>query len=351
VTFNYTLDRSAVPELTYNDLTLKVYVGDMTEAEVSTTNGITIPHTIDAGTLTFTTDADQVQLVLEGLTDPNRAGTNSVGEISKATLRDDKKWAWSIGLDDNVSLKPTIDLLRRRGWAGTLFMIGNIIDETRQEDWIVDAPDLNELLAEGWSVGNHTWEHECNGGFDYRQSILDGYNRLQEVVQNSPRPNYKIISFAAPCFDADYQPQILAMRDNGETAVQFNESGNKYLLIVDAVDAGDAGDAGESTDFEAADKTAVAFQIDMPIGRDHHIESDTAQVKAELDWMATYASSEHHFWYNSLSHGKHEDTIGEMVDYVYQSYGPAGSDEAWVAPSDAIYSYLLVRDNTVVSNE
>jgi hypothetical protein len=245
VTFNYTLDRSAVPELTYNDLTLKVYVGDMTEAEVYTTNGITIPHTIDAGTLTFTTDADQVQLVLEGVTDPNRAGTNSVGEISKATLRDDKKWAWSIGLDDNVSLKPTIDLLRRRGWAGTLFMIGNIIDETRQEDWIVDAPDLNELLAEGWSVGNHTWEHECNGGFDYRQSILDGYNRLQEVVQNSPRPNYKIISFAAPCFDADYQPQILAMRDNGETAVQFNESGNKYLLIVDAVDAGDAGDAGD----------------------------------------------------------------------------------------------------------
>ena len=337
VTLYYTIDRSAVPELTYNDLTLKVEAGDITDAEVSTLNGTPITHTYDSATgyVMFTTDTEQVKVVLNGVADPN-----SVGNISKATLKDDKKWAWSIGFDDNVFLQPAIDLLNAKGWAGTLFMISEKIDDTREEDWIIDTPDLHNLLDQGWSVGNHTWAHECFGQFDYQQTILDGYNRLQGIVDNSSKPDYKLISFAAPCFNGDYHQYILDMRDNGQTAVQFNESGNDYMLRVDE---------GQTSDFYANGITATAFDFDLAVGRDFRIEYDLPYVLTQIDWMASHASSNHHFWYNNLSHGNREEEIGQVVNYIYTTYGPDGTDEAWVAPSDVIYSYLLVRDNTVVT--
>lgn len=333
----YDIDRSAVPDLTYNDLTLKIDADNITSAHVSTLNGTEIPHIYDAtsGEVIFTTDVEQVKVVLNGVTD-----SNSVGQVSKAPLKEDKKWAWSVGLDDNTFLQESINLMNAKGWAGTLFMIGEAIEDTRDEDWITDVPGLHDALDNGWAVGNHTSSHECFGDIEYLQGILDGYHRLQEIVDDSSKPDYKIISFAAPCFNGDYHPYMLAMRDAGQTAVQFNESGNDYLLTIDA---------DQNNYYSANGITASPFDFDSAIGRDYHLEYDAAHVITHLDWMAAQASPTQHFWYNTLSHGANEETIGQVVDYLYDTYGPDGTDEAWVAPSDMIYSYLLVRDNSVVT--
>ncbi len=161
----YDIDRSAVPDLTYNELTLKIDAGNMTSAHVSTLNGTEIPHIYDAtsGEVIFTTDVEQVKVVLNGVTDPN-----SVGQVSKAALKEDKKWAWSVGLDDNTFLQESMDLMNAKGWAGTLFMIAEDIDDMRDEDWITDVPGLHNAINNGWAVGNHTESHECFGNIDYQ---------------------------------------------------------------------------------------------------------------------------------------------------------------------------------------
>jgi hypothetical protein len=339
----YTIDRSAVPELYYRDLTLVAYVGQVSDIQVSSDNDpVDFHYDPSAGNVTFTTAATVVRFFLD-----NPADLPNVGPFTKAALKYNKKWAWSHGLDDNVFLQPSIQLFADKGWRATLYLIGKEIDETRQESWVIDAPDIRELVAQGWSIGNHTWDHICTTpGIDdpvfMRETILNGYHRLQAVIGSSALPHYRLMAFAAPCFRDEYHPYIQELKGNGETAVLFNEAGNYFRLIVTP-------GAGEYTH---GGKTAVPFNYERQIGRDINIEMEVAgvsAVKAEMDWLSANATSERHFWYNTLSHGHQQEALGQVVDYAYHTYGPAGSNEMWVAPSDEIYSYLLTRDRSHVS--
>jgi PKD repeat protein len=340
----YTIDRAAVPDLYYRQLTLNAYVGSVTLLEI-TADGEHLPHHYEAatGVVTFTTDAGSIQLLLEEPSD-----LANVGSFTRAPLKDNKKWAWSHGMDDNVLLQPSIEVLSARGWRGTLFLIGKDIADERDEPWVIDAPAVRRLVAAGWSFGNHTWDHACgppslleDPGF-MNATVTGGYNRLASIIQSSSVPDYRLITFAAPCFRAEYHPYIVEMVANGHTGVQFNESGNDYRLIVNA----------GAPDYTQDGKTAVSFNYHRPIGRDFYMEmgsAGVAKVKGEMDWMAANAAVDRHFWYNTLTHGSWEDALNQVVAYVYEHYGPGGSNEVWVAPSDEIYSYLLLRDRSHVS--
>jgi peptidoglycan/xylan/chitin deacetylase (PgdA/CDA1 family) len=338
----YTIDRSATPDLYHRDLTLIAYVGQVSNIQVSSDDPVDFHYDPSSGTVTFTAAATVVRFYLDNPTDlPN------AGPFTKAPLKYDKKWAWSHGLDDNIFLQPSIQLFADKGWRATLYLIGKDIHDTRQEEWVVDAPDVQDLLVQGWSIGNHTWDHVCASPWiddpDFmRGTILNGYNRLQEVVASSSVPHYRPTGFAAPCFRDEYHPYIQELKGNGETAVLFNEAGNYFRLIVSP-------SAGEYTH---ADKTAVPFSYEMEIGRDTNIgmgAAGVAAVKGEMDWLAANATSERHFWYNTISHGQQETPLSQVIDYAYHTYGPGGSNEMWVAPADEIYSYLLTRDRSQVS--
>lgn len=345
----YQIDRAAVPLLYYRELTLNVRVNQIDAATV-TADGAVIPHTYDAsaGQLVFTTSAATVEITLEGVTD-----TDGLGDATKAALKDGKGFAWSHGMDDNVYVKAQVDVLEQYGWRGTLFLIGNVVEEERNEDWIADAPYLKEKLAMGWSIGNHTWDHNCDAATVNEQTVLDGYNHLRQIVDASPVPQYQIISFAAPCFLAEYQPIILAHRDSQTTAVQFNESGDRFPLVVDP------GATENVTDPANADHIlAVPFDYDEPIGRSLRIEyEDLALEMGTLDLMARlYNEQGLHLWHNTLAHGdmeegaeSHAGRLATVAAYVESTYGSAGSNQIWVAPSDQIYSYLLVRDRSTVT--
>lgn len=339
----YTIDRSAAPALYHRDLTLVGYVGQVSNVQVSSDGGL-VEFTYDpaAGTVTFTSAANVVRIFLD-----NPADLANVGTFTKAPLKHNRKWAWSHGLDDNINLRPSIQLFAEKGWRATLFLIGRDIHETRQEEWVIDAPDIREFVAQGWGIGNHTWDHACASPWIddpvfMSETILNGYNRLQAVVGSSTVPHYRLAAFAAPCFRTEYHPYIQAMKGNGETAVLFNEAGNDFRLVVTPGAPGYAHDG----------KTAVPFNYEMAVGRDTNIEmgsAGAAAVKEEMDWLAASATAERHFWYNTMSHGQQEGTLSQVADYAYYTYGPGGSNEMWVAPADEIYSYLLTRDNSQVS--
>lgn len=340
----YTIDDSAVPDLYYRQLTLIVYVGSVASLEVTANDGMLPYHYEPAtGLVTFTTGANLVQLQLDDPSDPS-----NLGGFDRAPLKDNKRWAWSHGMDDNVYLGASIVVLAAKGWRGTLFLIGNDIQDERDEPWVIDAAAIRSLVADGWSFGNHSWDHACappsllaDPGFMVA-TITGGYNRLAAIIESSALPDYRVIAFAAPCFRTEYHPYILDMVANGHTAVQFNESGNSYRLIV----------TPGAPNYSSDGKTAVSFDYIRAIGRDTHLELGSdgiATIKSEMDWMAANAAPDRHFWYNTLSHAHWEDALSQVVDYAYDNYGPGGSDEVWVAPSDEIYSYFLMRDRSHIT--
>ena len=154
-------------------------------------------------------------------------------------------------------------------------------------------------------------------------------------MARSPRPEYQVIAFAAPNFDSGFAPIIRELRDGGVTRLLYNESGNDFLIRVDPGDA-------------ATPPGATAFSPDILIGRYTPIGWDAAAAIAEIDATAALANESNHYWINSLAHGNNEASLEPVLEHVYSTYGPGGRDEVLVAPSDEIYSYLLVRDGASV---
>ncbi len=334
--FVYHIDRSQLPALPIAGITLKIQVGNNQAIHFATKKGESLPFELDEGIAIVTVESDELRLTIR-----EEIPTVDLGSFEIAPLLGDKKWAWSHSFDDNVGLAAAIEAFERRNWQGTLYLIGSLVEDDREQDWIIDAPGIHALLAKGWSIGSHSWEHECWSGNHY-ETILLGHNRLLEVIAASPKPDYPLTAFAAPCFDADYHPHILRMRDEREISVLFNESGDDSLMRIDL------GEDCQSEGVIEAWKVAE-FNFDMPIGRDSRFGGDTNAILREMDWLSEQAGDCRHFWYNTLTHGDSEAAVEMVLEYAYNQFGPNGSDELWVAPADHIYSYLLTRQKAIVT--
>ena len=337
---NISIDRSAVPELYFNDLTLIVQVNDASDFAVIS-NGKAIPFTQAGPNLLVTTDADSFSVVLT-------PGTNlaNLCDVEKAALLDDKRWAWSHGFDDNVNLLASIQEFRDKSWPATIFPIAKDYDQTREQDWITDEPYVNrELLPEGWALGNHSWNHER---FDtseptienYRADILDAQARFNESIARSSTPNFKVMVFASPNFSGNYDEPFSEATQT--TDLKLLETGNDFMLVV----TGDAAYAPEGSPVVAQPLTGRT-----KIGRDIAVEINPADVISKIDWMAANSTEFRRFWYNTLSHGDREANLKIVLEHIWNSYGPEGTNEAWVASSTEIYSYALTRDNAAISVE
>jgi peptidoglycan/xylan/chitin deacetylase (PgdA/CDA1 family) len=333
-TLSYHVDRSAAPPLPYDDLTLLVSAGRAGVLEVRGDGApVDYQYDVESGTVQFTTAASDLEIVLH---DP--AGGAS-GNVTIAPLKDNRAWAWSHGFDDNVNLRPAIDLFRQSGWRATLFLIAREIDDHRDEQWIADAPYLQALLAEGWSIGNHTWDHSCVEDSADSRTVTRAQRRLEEIVARSSRPEYPVTAFAAPCFSRVYDTILAELQASGETSLLFNESGNDYYIAV-------APGAGSYSD---GPRHVTAFGPPLRIGRSPAIELGLEEALAEFDWVAQQAAAGRSLWFNTFSHGNREETLAELLPYLHATYGPGGSDTLWVAPSDEISSYLRLRDVVVIS--
>ena len=87
------------------------------------------------------------------------------------------------------------------------------------------------------------------------------------------------------------------------------------------------------------------FDFDAAIGRDTRIEYAEQEVLQEMDDIASNATSEQPIWYNTLTHGDKEIPLGTVVAHVQQHYAAESSKAVWLAPSDAIYSYIWLREH------
>ena len=330
----YTIDRSNVPPVSFPALTLNIYLGALNSVAVQV-DGSPHPHNYDPSTgyLTLTTTGSNLVIDANGATNDD-----DFGYIQRGQLKDNRSWAWSHGLDDNVFLQPTIALFEERDWQGSIYLISNQVLPTRDEEFTIDEPQARVLLNNGWSLGGHGSDNTCA---DFNQpAIIDSMTRIDDIVQGSNRPNYLATGFAAPCFVAEYHPVVLNMRNQSITDVRFNESGNSYIQAVDQV----------ASNFTANGRTAFAFDYDAPIGRDLRIEfAPFAQVRDDVDWIAQNSTPDRHLWYNSLTHGNQEDNVAPLINHIYNNYGPGGDNSVWVAPADEIYSYLLTRDSAAVT--
>lgn len=345
----YDIDRSALPALPNNELTLNIAVGDVIDFRLEDENGMTLDGDLDEenGVITVTTAAESILLTLATNTD-----NPLIGSFSVSTLKHNKQWAWSHGLDDNNDLSETISYFERRDWEGTLFLIGRQVETSFEFTDGMSQARAVELLNAGWSLGNHSYAHEDCDPLEDRteeEEILEGQVVLDAIVAASERPAYQPISMAAPCFLPGYQPALETLQDRDATNIIYNESEDRYVLRLDP----------NITEVETLPNgTIYPFSLENPIGRDGYVDAfdDINTVIQTVDWVARQSDSGKHLWYNTFSHGPNvflgnegvEDRVNQLVEHIFREYGPFGTDEVWVAPAEHVVSYALLREEASI---
>jgi len=347
---HYDVDYSAVPAwVRIRDLTLKVRVGQAESVEVIA-GGRVLPSDYDpaSGWVVFTTNAPQVDIRIVGLVTP----AEQIGEVRKAALRGDKRWAYSLTFDDGrLSVwqygKPLLDRLGYRAGVAVIgewmlppgFSLGTCGDSITwrgnpdsAHTWdFMDANDASALLASGWSLYNHGFFHttpeampgcvveniaKCTEALAY---ALGGYRTLvytayqnREDLRDLAIANYDILGL--PIIQAD---------GGGATAVN-NISWSDLPYRLQRYDVGRPRESRPNT-------SAAIYYMD-----------DAHQKAVNNPTL--------HFWLSLHGHNvERNDVAGSSLDYLHFTYGPGGTDEVWVAPADEVFQYLATRDHAVVT--
>jgi hypothetical protein len=306
-------------------LTLKVQVGDCASVIVYV-DGLPVSSYYDpaAKTVRFTADGSNIQIMRSGYTG------GATYAVTKATLLDDKKWAYSFTFDDgrpsdkNVSL-PVLDAYGYR--AGVAL---NTQQMTAGVDgYVMSWASADVLRAHGWSFFDHNLSH---------QNVTCANISTQTApVKNSIEtrwPGYYCTHFVYPYCDIT---NWTCIRDSGLFLSAENNTGNNYAdalpanpFILNRNSMMAAGNAGT---------TALANAL-----------ADNAAADARPRWMIMFT---HDVAPGSAAPGStydtNEATLSAHIAYVYYKYGEGGLDNMWFAPSDEVMQYILTRQNAAVN--
>lgn len=317
---SFSVNRSAVPSwLTYRALTYRVTVGDVTSVTVAG-DGQRVPASYNPSTrkAMFTTDAAHISLVLNGSTsDPS-----GIGAIEAPILQEDKRWALSMTFDDGYTSQYFSGrrYLEKYGYKGGVAFVGYFIDNTAAngKSFMNDA-QIRDLAQGGWGIFNHTYSHHYLSQFSSVGAGLNDIRRARDRIAQAAGviPNV----FVAPYVDQTYWS---AIKDNNNTSTDV------FLY------------EGSGAPIREMEQLVTLPTNLLGVGRDN---VDHLDPRVDDAHNYAVANPNKHFW---LFMNTHEvdpgcDPVETTIDYVYDKYGPGGSDEVWVAPLDRVYSYWLDR--------
>jgi len=331
VVLRYHIDRSAVPDwVTLRALTLRFDV-DAADTVRAWGDGepLNVDHDRRWGKAVVTTEATDLVLALEGESlDPS-----TVGSFHKATLRDDKLWAFSLTFDDGqLSVyQYAYPELSRYGYRAGVAVIGMWLDRDDGPAYGYCRPDqLQELLDAGWSIFNHSYNHyAAESNISFRDAQL-----CQQAIENRLN-GYKATVFTAPHTSSLWQEII----DSNTEALGL------YLLQLRS-------DTGETL-----------LPVDAPVGLDNRaFHLGRADIK---NWSKNgynyfdqahgraMTGEQHHVWLSLHGHSALYDqdwcAVSDAASYLYYTYGEGGTDEVWVAPADEVFHYLVTRSYASVT--
>ncbi|MBN1400743.1 MAG: DNRLRE domain-containing protein [Anaerolineae bacterium] len=318
--FEYRLDWERLPDwVTLRDVTLVVDVGPALDV-IALGDGQIVPCNYDGQRALITTHAENVQV---WVTAPERA-LEEMGDVTVATLRGDKRWALSLTLDDGYLNQATTgkDLLDRYGYKASIAVIGSRIGIEFNGDLYASAAHLQDLVADGWQLANHTYSHYYAQDIGDSAAVVADIEATNRAIMDAV-PGYVPTMFTSPYVDPDFEPIIQA---------HYEELG-LYLLQTLAWEGKrvDPGYGGVTTTLTSIGRTSLLH--------------DGSQFDEVHRWLHNEPGS--HWW---LSLHTHEvwpvcDCVEIGLDRLYYTYGAGGIDDVWVAPAPEVHQYLLARDH------
>ena len=320
----YRVDRSAVPEwVTQRELTLLLPVSEQVERVEAWGDGHPLAVTMQDGLARVTSGAQVVAFRASG----SQIGPTDLGSASIATLRDDKLWAYSLTFDDGQYsvYEYAYPELSRFGYEAGIAVIGRwvALEHDPAASGYCDSDELLEMLAAGWGMFNHSYSH-----FSSEADINFGDAQAAQEAISAALGLFPTV-FTSPHVSPLWGQVIDENKDAlGLYLVQaYSATGNR-LMSVDA--------------------PLVLGERAVHMGRDdvkHWVEDDYNYFDQAHGSALSQAGS--HVWVSLHAHKVTYDedwsAVAASTAYLYNTYGPGGSDEVWVASADAVFDYWVTR--------
>ena len=193
------------------------------------------------------------------------------------------------------------------------------------------AEQLQQAVAEGWHLANHTSSHEYASNIGNREAILRDIKAANDAIDRAV-PGYETIMFTSPFVDPDFTPIIVDEQD--QLGFYLLQSHGGEVRRVDGQEFHPA-----STQVYEIGRTQI-----LHFGTNLEPNGDTSQFDQVHQWIANSPGS--YYWLSLHTHDVAAacDCIEIATDRLYNSYGAGGSDEVWVAPAPEVYQYLILRN-------
>ncbi len=331
----YHVDRSAVPSWIRDaDTTFLVSVG-MADVITVVADGQAIPYDYDlaSGQVAFTTAGSELAIYVGSQSAP----AEEIGEITVAPLRDNKRWAYSLTMDDGFLNQRTIGTryLGRFGYRAASAVEGHWMDEDGSEWGYMQPDDVRALRAAGWSIFNHSYAHFSA---DAIADHLGDVQRAQQVLARE-LDGYVPLAFTVPRAE-DTNPGY-------GTAIDANADQLGIHLVQEN---------GENLEARTNVASPLTYAVDvLHIGRDTVENAESHFAKAHDSPAPVWLSLHTHGVLDTCRPQRNGGTwetqewVGSTTEHLYQTYGAAGTDEVWVAPADEVLQYLVLRDHITVT--
>jgi hypothetical protein len=192
--------------------------------------------------------------------------------------------------------------------------------------------ELQEMLASGWEVLNHSYSHAAYGDTDYDFQI----SANQEAVFN--HTGKTMTQFVIPSGDLNYTEQAL---NYGFQAIYSNKI--EFLGYNNGIDL-DSPFSSES------------LKIYRRYMNDDLLTTDNIMDK--INSLAEQSKNGNHLWWLDFTHRVRPtktggslvwDTFKYYMQQIENTYGKNGSDRIWFATPTEVLNYVRTRENTQVN--
>ena len=323
---NYSIDYAAVPAKVFmKKLTLKAMIGDCDSASV-TVDGITVASSYDPAAKIITFNAQGTNIVISR----NNYAGGATYAITKATLYNDRKWAYSFTFDDgrpNVK-NVVLPLFQSYGYVGgTALNTQNMAAST--DGYVMSWASADVLRAAGWSFFNHNANHANATCANISTETVP-----VSTLIDARWADYKCTHFVYPYVDTT---NWTCVRDSNLFLSAEVYNGNNYCDVIPAntmllnrnsmMGAGNAGTAAAAN--ALADNAAIDGRNRWMIMFTHDVAPGSTAPASTYD--------------------TNEAVLSAHMAYLHNTYGAAGSNNMWFAPTDEVMQYLITRRDAVVS--
>lgn len=189
---------------------------------------------------------------------------------------------------------------------------------------------VNSLLQADWDLFNHSFDH-CAYGCDYDAEVLNNVAIIES------KTGFRPTHFAVPSGD-----------DEGYTVPAF---ANGMITVSD-----------QNYLFPGNGGLEILNQMNLYQFRLHRntLEQEAPPYGNDIDNIAAVSQSGNKYWFSEYSHkvgyanqsyvSVNAYNFKNYMNYIENNYGRFGSDRVWFAPTQEVYEYLVVKQNTQISN-